>query len=61
MVEVRNNGVPLIEQAPRAGITQAMLTLADALCGEGQEESEEAANKKPGWLSFLGGKAKAKT
>ena len=24
MVEVRNNGVPLIEQAPRAGITQAL-------------------------------------
>ena len=31
MVEVRNNGVPLLEQAPRAGITQAVAALAEAL------------------------------
>ena len=34
MADVRNNGVPLIEQAPRAGITQAMLALVDNLTGE---------------------------
>jgi len=31
MIEVRNNGVPLIEQAPRANITQAVVALAEAL------------------------------
>ena len=30
MVEVRNNGVPLIEQAPKAAITQAIMGLAQA-------------------------------
>ena len=30
MVEVRNNGVPLIEQAPKAAITQAMIALAES-------------------------------
>jgi pilus assembly protein CpaE len=33
MVEVRNNGVPLIEQAPKAAITQSMIALADRLDG----------------------------
>ena len=33
MVEVRNNGVPLIEHAPKAAITQTIAALADALCG----------------------------
>ena len=34
MVEVRNNGVPLIEQAPKAAITQSIVALADALSGD---------------------------
>ena len=34
MVEVRNNGVPLINQAPKAAITQAMRDLAGKLQGE---------------------------
>ena len=34
MVEVRNNGVPLIEQAPKAAITQSIIALADALLGD---------------------------
>lgn len=34
MIEVRNNGVPLIEQAPKAAITQAVVDLAYALSGE---------------------------
>lgn len=33
MVEVRNNGVPLIAQAPKAAITQAMRDLADRVTG----------------------------
>ncbi len=33
MVEVRNNGVPLVEQSPKAAITQAIAHLGDALSG----------------------------
>jgi pilus assembly protein CpaE len=33
MVEVRNNGVPLVEQAPKAAITQSIVALAETLCG----------------------------
>ena len=45
MVEVRNNGVPLIEQAPKAAITQSIIALADALCGTG--EAREAITARP--------------
>jgi pilus assembly protein CpaE len=58
MVEVRNNGVPLIEQAPRAAITQAVVTLADSLSGDESEEGEGGASKS--WFSFFSkGKAKS--
>ena len=40
MVDVRNNGVPLIEQAPKAAITQSIVALADALCGGGHKQAE---------------------
>jgi len=43
MIEVRNNGVPLFEQAPKAPITQSILGLAAALCGEESQEDETAA------------------
>jgi pilus assembly protein CpaE len=61
MVEVRNNGVPLIEQAPKAAITQAFVMLADAL-GKADDKPKEptdaaaaaaAAKKGAGWLGFL--------
>jgi pilus assembly protein CpaE len=39
MVEVRNNGVPLIEQAPKAAITQSIIALANAL-GSDRKPSE---------------------
>ena len=59
MIEVRNNGVPLFEQAPKAPITTAMRDLADRLNGETQnEESEEgaegaaASGGSSSWLSF---------
>jgi pilus assembly protein CpaE len=47
MVEVRNNGVPLIEQAPKAAITQAVVALAEALSGNAPPQSEagDAATK----------------
>jgi pilus assembly protein CpaE len=57
MVEVRNNGVPLIEQAPKASITQAMAALAESLTGEKQKteavtssHTQSSANR---WLGFL--------
>ena len=34
MIEARNNGVPLIEQAPKAAITQSIIALAKALSGD---------------------------
>ena len=61
MVEVRNNGVPLIEQAPRAGITQALIALAENLTGEKAKEAGEGdgtgakGNPAARWLTFLGG------
>jgi pilus assembly protein CpaE len=45
MVEVRNNGVPLLEQFPKAAITQAVVGLVEALCGE-PKTLETAAVKK---------------
>jgi pilus assembly protein CpaE len=58
MVEVRNNGVPLLEQAPKAAITQAVTALADALNGNKKEAAEDDKNKKS-WLSLFGAKPKA--
>jgi pilus assembly protein CpaE len=57
MVEIRNNGVPLIEQAPKAAITQAVVALAESLCGEAANESRggEDGDKAAGlgrWLNF---------
>lgn len=52
MVEVRNNGVPLIEQAPKAAITQAILGLAESLAGSKPETEEEPS--KPGKGRLLG-------
>lgn len=66
MVEVRNNGVPLVEHSPKASITQAITVLAENLSGEKRQEkdiADAAAAKLPpaqGWLGFLG-KAKAKS
>ena len=53
MVEVRNNGVPLLEQFPKASITQAVMALAATLTGEdgAAPNLEKAAGS--GWLSFL--------
>ncbi|QDS92111.1 Septum site-determining protein MinD [Roseimaritima multifibrata] len=42
MVEVRNNGVPLITQAPKAGITQAVRDLVHNLVGESTASPDAA-------------------
>ncbi len=54
MIEVRNNGVPLIEQAPKAAITHSITTLSDVLMGRESVESAGGGTKKLGRLfSFL--------
>ncbi|MBC8355331.1 MAG: MinD/ParA family protein [Planctomycetes bacterium] len=61
MADVRNNGVPLIEGAPRAGLTQAVVDLADSLCGSGDEADDVAsAPGSSNWLNFWPGLAKAR-
>jgi pilus assembly protein CpaE len=61
MVEVRNNGVPLVEHAPKAAITQNLADLAQRISGtahSADSDDDEAGEGKAGrkWLSFLGGK-----
>ncbi len=48
MIEVRNNGVPLVEQAPKAPITHSIVALANALCGDEAAQSEDMLGKKSG-------------
>lgn len=59
MVEVRNNGVPLIIQAPKANITQAIRDLAEKISGGPEEKDQEgAAASKPTeskWKKFWPG------
>ena len=61
MVEVRNNGVPLVEQAPKAAITQSIVQLAAALSGENRAGADEGAKSASisRLLSFWPAKAKA--
>ncbi len=40
MIEARNNGVPLIESAPKAAVTQSLVALGKVLSGEGGEQPE---------------------
>ncbi len=60
MVEVQNNGVPLIEQAPKAAITQQIAELGAALCGSnGADVAEhEASQAGRGWRNLWPVKAK---
>ncbi len=63
MVEVRNNGVPLIVQAPKAAITIAIRDLATKLEGEKEHKSDGGdADAKPAeskWKKFWPGTAKS--
>src|SRR3954469_24751912 len=52
MVEVRNNGVPLIQQAPKAAITQSINQLALALRGKTDADGTDATSKKSGWRNL---------
>jgi pilus assembly protein CpaE len=49
MIEVRNNGIPLVEFAPKAAITQSMVGLAEALSGDERAEpgTVPGAKKSP--------------
>ena len=54
MIEMRNNGVPLIEQAPKAAITQSIISLAERLYGQtAVDDGGEPKVEKSSWLSFL--------
>lgn len=52
MVEVRNNGVPLLQHAPKAAITQSIGQLADSLCGKKPDEDVERDSKSRRWLNL---------
>ena len=61
MVEVRNNGVPLLEQFPKAGITQAVVSLAAALNGDTSVEAPaDRTASGAGWRKFWPGRTPAK-
>ena len=53
MIEVRNNGVPLIEHAPKAAITQSIIGLADALFHDENDPAPAAPAAKPSPLARL--------
>ncbi|OHB84390.1 MAG: pilus assembly protein CpaE [Planctomycetes bacterium RBG_16_64_12] len=53
MVEVRNNGVPLIEQAPKAAITQLIVGLAEAISNDARGPLADEATKKSGLGKLL--------
>lgn len=57
MVEVRNNGVPLLEHAPKAPITHSIGEMAAALAGQNKLDDDESAgeianSKSRRWLSL---------
>jgi pilus assembly protein CpaE len=57
MVEVRNNGVPLLEQAPKAPITLAIQGLADLLSGPStgspvSASEDQSTSGSSSWLNF---------
>jgi pilus assembly protein CpaE len=65
MSEMRNNGVPLTTQAPKAPVTQSLLQLTNMLTSSGEptEERESEETQQPvnsTWKSFWPGKAKVK-
>jgi len=54
--ECRNNGIPLLEHAKNAAITQKIVELAEKLSGDLQADvpEEETKEGKKKWLNFLG-------
>lgn len=62
MIEVRNNGVPLLTQAPKSMITQSINQLANALCGKVEAPAGgELSSKMRNWLSIWPVKSGAAT
>ena len=55
MIECRNNGVPLIEQAPKSAVTQSLRALAAAICGDEPPTDETPAGKKTSSIGRLFG------
>lgn len=53
VADCRNNGIPLIKQAPKAAITQSINELADKLCGLMDDDNATSASTKKSWLPFL--------
>jgi pilus assembly protein CpaE len=53
MIEARNNGVPLIESAPKTAITQSLMALARALSGDLSTKAPEPSKKGFGGLFKL--------
>ncbi len=52
--ECRNNGVPLIQQAPKAAITSSISELAEKIAGsQSADNDDEGKKEKKGWLKFL--------
>jgi len=61
MVEVRNNGVPLITQAPKAAITHAIADLAAKIGNRHNQDNEPQAEENittSKWKKFWPGVAK---
>ncbi|MDZ4820598.1 MAG: response regulator [Planctomycetota bacterium] len=59
MVEVRNNGVPLIEQSPKAAITQSIIQLGLTLCDHEKSPddlTDSVRTGKKSWIPFFGAK-----
>jgi pilus assembly protein CpaE len=61
MSEVRNNGVPLIEAAPKAAITQSILELTEQFSSRNSAEEPDAddaskSGKPSRWLNLFGSK-----
>lgn len=62
MVDVRNNGVPLLDQAPRAAITLAISELANSITDARPEEAvapEASKSSKKGLFGLFPGKKAA--
>lgn len=61
MVEARNNGVPLLTQAPRAKVTKSLQQLAvllDSTSGESEDRPDDKKAARRSLFSFLGAGSK---
>jgi pilus assembly protein CpaE len=54
MVESRNNGVPLVKQAPKAKLTKCITQLAQEFSDSLITENEDQTSNRKGLFSFLG-------